>query len=35
MDDRNTYFFNLGDCVVHKNAVATILPLKGKEQYGN
>ena len=35
MNDRNTYFFNLVGCVVHKNAVATILPLKGKEQYGN
>jgi len=28
LNDRNTSFVNLGGCVVHKNTVATILPIK-------
>lgn len=31
LNDRNTSFVNLGGCVVHKNTVATILPIKEKE----
>jgi len=31
LNDRNTSFVNLGGCVVHKNTVATILPIKEQE----
>ena len=31
LNDRGTTFVNLGGCVVHKNTVATILPVKGNE----
>lgn len=28
LNERNTSFINLGGCIVHKNTVATILPIK-------
>jgi len=31
LNDRNTSFVNLGGCIVHKNTVATILPIKVEE----
>ena len=31
LNDRATSFVNLGGCVVHKNTVATILPIKEQE----
>lgn len=28
LNDRNTSFVNLGGCIVHKNTVATVLPIE-------